>query len=288
MKPSLTDLEIMASMASGKALIKEIAAALKKSEKQIYRASKKLSEIGLIERSRGKVSPSRTVFTNLLLQLLSESPQLKTALSGSGITILTILLSPRTPDSIIEETGLQKSIIYKKLKQAIAINAVRRENGNYTLNKDIWPLLVEFLAEFQKYQETIDPRVPTNSVIYKKDNKYIIFSNGEEQDAALTAFSVYKDFGIKLLLTTNYYCLPKKKLSRQEIFLHSLYIAEKEKSVRLILYTSLFYLKFRKNISRIKHPLLGSIKQVLDGERIEGLPKLNEIREKAEIYDIGL
>lgn len=110
-----------------------------------------------------------------------------------------------------------------------------------------------------------------------------MFSNKAKQDAALTAFSAYE--GIKLLLPTNYYYLPKRKLSKKEVFTHSLYVAEKEKTIRHLTYIALFYIKFKIQCS---HPIISTIKDILNGKTIKGYPTLKEIKEKADVYDIRI
>lgn len=222
------------------------------------------------------------------MHLLADYPNLTQLLSESGIEILFALLKPKAVEGIINETGFKKSIVYRKLKQAMAISVVKKKNKQYFLDEKLWSKLRGFLEEFKRLLEITDPRISANSVIYYKTDKEIIFANKTKQDATPTAFSVYETYGIKLLIPTNYYYLPKKNLSKKEIFMHSLYITEKEKTVRHLTYVALFYLKFKKYISSVKHPVIEKIKMVLKGEKILGYPGLEEIKEKAEMYDIEL
>lgn len=283
---SQTELMILEQLAKGNSRIRDIAKALRKSDKQIYRAAKRLSEKNILTRSKGLLEPRKTTHTTFLLHLLVDHPNLAQLLSGSGMKILTALLKSKTIEEITQETGLKKSCAYNKLGQALNISLVKKEDKRYVINEKLWPNLKEFLVEFKKYHETIDLRVPINSIIYYKTDKEIVFSNKAEQDAALTAFSAYGQHGIKLLLPTHYYYLPKKRLSRKEVFLHSLHVAEKEKTIRHLTYISLFYIKFKKELSRVKHPILEMIKNILRGKDIPGYPTLREIKEKADTYDI--
>ena len=41
-------------------------------------------------------------------------------------------------------------------------------------------------------------------------------------------------------------------------------------------------------MQNIKHPILDMIKLVLNGETIKGYPTIEELREKADVYDIRL
>jgi len=142
--------------------------------------------------------------------------------------------------------------------------------------------------EYKKHEETTDPRVPTNSIIYHKNQNEIVFSNKTDLDAVLSGFSAYEKHGIKILLTTNYYYLPTKSLSKQEIFRHSLYITQKEKNIRNLTFICLFYLKNKNDLLSIKHPITDKIRQILKGKNIQNYPTLEEIKEKAEIYDIRI
>ena len=50
----------------------------------------------------------------------------------------------------------------------------------------------------------------------------------------------------------------------------------------------LFYLKYRRKLGLIKHPLLDKMKEILSGKQYVDYPTLAEIKEKAEIYDISI
>ncbi|VVB63603.1 Uncharacterised protein [uncultured archaeon] len=83
----------------------------------------------------------------------------------------------------------------------------------------------------------------------------------------------------------NYYTLPKRELSVEEIFIHSLDSAE---DLRQRLFCILFYLKNRDKLGEVEHPMMADIKAVLQGERIKGYPALEDIRDRAELYGINL
>jgi len=287
MNLSKPELRVLEQIAKNNTKVLEIAHALKKSDKQIYRTSKNLIETEFIELSRGKITAKKITHNTLLLQLLSQHPNLVEILSSNGIKILTATLDPKDINQIINETGLKKSLVYQKLKQAFNMSIIKKENKNYVLNEKIWNKLKEFLEEYKRFSESVDQRIPANSTIYKKTKKELLFANKGKIDATLTAFSCFEKFGIKLLLTTNYYVLPKKKLSKKEIFMHALLIAEKEKTIKHLIFISLFYIKFKKELS-IKHPIVDKLKLILKGKDIPDYPKLQEIKERAEIYDIKI
>lgn len=288
MRLSKTELKALEQIARGNKSIKGIAIAIKKSKVQIYRAVKQLAEKEFIQCSNGACKPERITHVTLLLQLLFKYPNIIKLLSNSGIDIFIAIIDQKTISEIMQETKLKRTIIFEKLKQAKQISLVTKQNKKYCLNEKIWPNAREFFIELKKYEEATDRRVPANSTIYYKNEKEIIFSTQEEVDAAVTGFSAYKEYGINILTPTIDYYLPKKKLTKEEVFMHSLHIAEKSKSIRNLTYVALFYLKFRKRLSMIKHKIIDNINSILKGQDIPGYPALNEIKEKAELYDIKL
>ena len=279
---SKTELMILTELAKGNSSIKSIAIALKKSDKQIYRSSGKLVNKGLIMASRGVLTPLIATHTAMLLQLLMNHKNMINLLSGSGLDILISL--PGNINDIIKNTRYKKSVIYSKLKKAEQMHAVVKKD-EFSVNSRIWPDLKEFLDEYKIFTETTDPRVPLSSTIYYKDKDEIVFSSNQELDAQPTAFSMFENFGIKLFLTTRYYYLPKKSLSQKDILRHSLYIAKKEKSIRLFTYLALFYIK---SSVRISDPLIKDFKRILNGEHLSNYPTLTELKDKAKIYNIKI
>ena len=81
---------------------------------------------------------------------------------------------------------------------------------------------------------------------------------------------------------------PEKELTKEDIFLHALYIAEKEPSVRHFTFLALFYYKYEEELKDVKNDIVKNLKLILQGKRIKGYPALEEIKEKADIYGIEI
>lgn len=288
MRLSRTELRIMEQITQGNRKVAKIASALKKSRAQVYRGGQKLAEKGLIARSGGFFEPAKTAPVSLLLQLLGESPGLISVLADSGLELLTCLFEPKSVSEIMLESKIGRTRLFKKIKQARMISLVGRQNKKYELNEKLWGKAIDFLKELKKHEEITDPRVAANSIIYYKNEEEILFSSREELNAVLTAFSAYARYGIKILSYRRYYYLPNKKLGKKEVFKHSLYVTEKEPDTRHIIFVALFYIKFKKELRSMKHKILNNINKVLQGQRLPEYPSLNEIKERAEVYDIKL
>lgn len=288
MRLSSAELQMLGQIASGNRTVDGVASALHRSEVQIRRLGRKLAGKGFILRANGLYAPERITHVTLLLQLLSTYPSLIKPLANSGIKLLTALLEERTVGELIKETKLKRAMVFRKLKESRQIGLITVKSGKYAINEKIWLAAKEFLLELKKYEETTDTRIPANSMVCFKNETEIIFSTKEQVDAALTGFSAYSNYGIKIFLPEEIYYLPKKNLNIKEVFLHSLYFTNKDRSPRHITFVTLFYVKFKSKLSKIKHPLIGLIKRILAGEKIPGYPDLNEIREKADVYDIQI
>lgn len=285
---SKTELEILRQISLGSRNLKEIAAALKKSKSQIYRDGKKLVLKDLVEFSDGNFKSTKNTPSALLMQLLADFSSLIIPLSDSGLDVLVCLLEPHTVEKIMIFTGLGRTQVSKKIKQARAISLVKKIDNKYVLNKDTWPLAAKFFAELKTYDLLIDSRIPENSKIYFKNKSELLFSNSEKIDATLTAFSVYEKYGIKILLQRNYYCLPKRNLTIETVFVHSLKIVEFEKSIQHIIVIALFYAKYREKLQDIDNEIRKNIDKIFEGEQISGYPGLGEIQERADVYDIKI
>ena len=287
MNLSKLELNVLEQIGKGMSDIPTVAHNLKRHKSRIYRVRQNLIAQELLDTSSTALTPKKTTHVTLLLQLLANHPNLTQILSDSGVQIYTLLLAPATIHDLCRETGFKKSVIYKKINQGLTISAiVRTEHHTYTINEQLWNDLRECLQEIKKFEETTDPRVPTNSTIYYKNPREIVFSNRADMDATPTGFSAYEQYNLKLLLPTHYYYLPNKALSKKEVFLHSLYITEKEQNIRYLTYIALFYAKYEKELTDVHHALLDNIKQVLQGKHLKGYPSYEEIKEKADVHDL--
>ncbi|MBU1111705.1 MAG: hypothetical protein ABIG93_02520 [archaeon] len=286
MEFSKTELRVLEQVGKGIKKILNIAVALNISNSQVYRNVQKLTQKTIITLVRANIELNMKTHINFLIQLLTKYPELINPFSGTGLQIYTSITNPKTIRDLEKETKFHRTTIFKKLNEGLKLNLVFKKKQQYEINDKIWPEAKEFLIEFKNYDESVDSRIPVNSQIYYKNKKEIVFSSREKLDAEITAFSAYEKFGIKIHTITNYYYLPKTALSRKDIFIHSLHVIEKDPDTRLIIFIALFYLKFKRELSKIKHPIIEKIEKILKGEKIDRFPTLVEIKEKAEIYNI--
>lgn len=241
----------------------------------------------LITKNKQKLSVSEYPFA-LKLQKLLVNKNLIEILSNSGIEILITALEKKTITEIATETGLKEITIKQFIRKAQGSSIFIKEKKKYMVNNYVWPELIDFLKEYNNFQENYDYRVPLGSTIYYKNKKEIVFSTKQKFDATFTAFSAFRDYNLLIYTLENFYYLPKKQLTKQDILLHTLAVVEKTKDFREILYLALFYYKYKKEFKDIKHEILDNLNKIFSGEKIENYPPLKEIKEKAKVYDIKM
>ena len=288
MKLSKTEFKVLEQIALGGKKVVKLAKTLKKDMSQIYRVVKKLNQKNFVKLKKGEVKPLDLTHVQILLQELATQSNSISLLSGSGIEFYTYLLEPRTLDELIRGTGVKRSTVFYNLKQAKRISFIRVSDNKYQFNKLIWPKVYEFLMELKKYNETNDLRVPPGAVIYYKTKNEIIFSSKFKFDATLTGFSAYDRLGIKIYTIDFTYYLPKKKLTKKEVFIHSLYRIRKEKTIQNLIITILFYIKYKKYLLDVHDEIVDNFKKILKGKKIESYPVLAELKDRAEVYDIKI
>lgn len=193
----------------------------------------------------------------------------------------------KSVETLSRETGLPSKTIYYYLKDFIRLGIVRRTKSVrgylYSFNYLLWRELKDFVTSLQEYR--FRRLIPRDTLLIKSYSDNILFKSIRHHDATPTSFSAYGNYGVDLGLRDNYYTLPKRKLSIEEVFIHSLDSAE---TLQQRLFCILLYLKNRDKLEGVEHPMMRDIKAVLQGERITGYPFIEDIRDRAELYDIEL
>jgi predicted transcriptional regulator len=247
-----------------------------------------LVEKGLAERRGREVvlagTPPAEAFKKLYFS--HRASPLHKILSPRRVELLAKLdRTPRSLEALVMETGIPSDTLYGYLKGFLWVGIVSRSKHGkaylYSFNYIFWPELKDFVTSLQEFQ--VLRLVPREALLIKCYGTSVLFKSLRPQDATFTSFSAYEDYGIELGLRDNYYTLPKRELSIQEVFIHSLDCAW-EFSQKL--FCVLFYLKNRDKLEAIDHPMMKDLKAVLQGERIKGYPTLEDIEDRTDLYDI--
>ncbi len=255
----------------------------------VYRVITRLKKKGLVERQDGEIVLAGTAPAEAFKKLYSAhraSPFLNLLADGRVELLSKLDDRPKSVDELAEEMSIPGETIYHYLHGFQQLGVVSRSKHGkayfYSFNYIVWPELKDFVTALLEYQ--VLHLVPREALLIKSYRDSVLFKSLRLQDATPTSFSAYAGYGIELRLRDYYYTLPKRELSIQEIFVHSLDSAE---SISHRLYCILFYLKNKEALKDVQHPMMESIGAVLRGKSIKGYPSLEEVEEQAELYDIA-
>jgi len=234
---------------------------------------------GLLEREGKMLSLARTNVAETFKRLYfahraSPYPLL---LADRRIDLLSrIENEQKSVEMLGVETGIPRKTIYRYLKDFIRLSVVKRSKEDktylYSFNYILWSELKDFIKVFQEYPAVT--LVPRDALFIKSYGDSVLFKSIRLQDAIPTSFSVYREYGVDLDPKDNYYTLPKREQSIQNVFIHSL---DSVDEFAQKLFCILFYLKNRDKLEAVVHPRMKDIKAVLQGERIIGYPTLEDI-----------
>jgi predicted transcriptional regulator len=292
MRFSETEVEALVLVADSKQTLRagDLSRALNLRPETLSRVTTALVNRGLLEREGKEIAMARTPAAETFKRLYfaHRASPFPLLLADKRAHLLSrIEDEQKSVEDLAEKTGIPRKTIYRYLKDFLHLGAVKRSKKGraylFSFNYIIWKDLKDFVTALFDYQAL--RLIPREALLIKSYGNSVLFKSLRSQDATLTSFSVYEDYGVELGLRDNYYTLPKRELSIQEIFVHSLDSAEDH---RQRLFCMLFYLKNRDKLGGVEHPMMKDLKAVLQGERIRGYPTIEEIEDKADLYGIKL
>jgi len=152
---------------------------------------------------------------------------------------------PNSLEALAGETGISSNTVYYYLQGFLRLGVVSRSKQSkaylYSFNYIVWKELKDFVTVLLEFQAL--RLVPRDALLIRSYEDSVLFKSLRPQNATPTSFSAYGEQGIELGLLDNYYTLPKRELSIEDIFIHSLDSAE---DYRQRLFCILFYMKEQK------------------------------------------
>lgn len=239
---------------SGENTLTKVAKALNKSIYWTDAIINSLEEEGFIAKensyklkgSRILVTAANTLHAVKLKALLFEylGISFEDILTESRLLYLAALSEDwMTTDIAVKLSGISKHIIYRYRKGLKDRGVIIKNKNLYKVNGEAWPLLREFLTAYKNYAKV-------DGQVMWKYNEEIIFKVNREgliQDNA-TGLHMYKNFGVNVGVISALCLLPKRKISKEEIFVHSLFEVDDPRTLHLAL---TFYLKNNLNFKKV-------------------------------------
>ena len=248
----------------------------------------RLEKKGLIERSdKGVIltnTPQAESFKKLYYK--HRTSPFDKILADQRMNLLSKINStPKSVEEINKDISISKRTIYNYIKNFVNLGIVKKtkmgKKSKYSFNYILWGDLKVLVDMFTQIMPTTS--IPKDALLIKDYGDHVIFKSRKQQDATVTAFSAYEKYGIQLFLRDNYYTLPKRDVSIENVFIHSMDSAE---DTTQKMYCIIFYLKNVDRLKKAKHPMIRYIKSVLNGRRIKGYPSYDELLDRATLYDI--
>ena len=285
---SKKELRALSEINNGADDVPALSKALKLSVPQAYKIVRSLGEKEFASLERGTLLIEKKTHIAILLEILNDSYDSYIVLSDSGMEIIRTLVEPRSAPDISSITGFHQTTITRKIDQMRRMGMVRKKGSIYSINEELWPKLADLARSYDAYTKLIDPRVPFGSEIYNSSGSLVVFSSKRTLDQKRTAFSMYGEYGMIVYPGTNYYCRSDHVPDKNEIFLHSLYVVEKDKNWRNKMLALIFFVMHKQELNDVTHPVVEEMRAVLNGGKVNGWAPLEEMNERAKIYGVDL
>jgi len=191
-----------------------------------------------LQGSRLLIEVASTSYAQKMRELLFESSgiPLEKVLTEGRLLFLAALSEDWTSIPIaVELSKLSKYSIERYRPALLKRGIIKRRKDLYTLNERTWLLLKDFVINYKNYS-TIE------GVTHWKYNQETIFEVQNEKNiqGSITGLNAYEQHGIQVGVISSLCIIPKRKLTKEEIFVHSLFEINDPRTLHLAI---AFYLK---------------------------------------------
>ncbi len=187
---------------------------------------------------------------------------------------------------------VSRHTVNKYIRSFLNRGIVQKQHGLYTLNVKMWPLLKQFIIDYKNYG-LVDGHIKW------RFQKEMIFEVDREDNlrGELSGLARYQNYGVYVGVISALCYLPKKKLSKEEIFLHSLFEVDDPRTLHL---AATFYLKNKLKYQRVlpiamkygKYTLFQSFMKIFESEqnflKLDLLPPFDrkDFKHIAQMYGV--
>lgn len=248
-----------------------------------------------LNKSRKKILVSNSPYALKLRDLMIEYKTIDFSqiLSGAKLKLLVALCFDwKTLKSACSLAEISLIAARTASRELVNRGILSKQQGMQKVNSKAWPLLFDFLKEYRNFSRL-------NGSVKWKYNNEIIFEIDEPKlkKGVYTGFSRYADYEIKIHTIKALCYFPEKKLSKEDIFIHSLLEIDDSKTLYLCL---VFFLKNKllREKARQKamfydmHSAFSDFEKLLDSKeeviKTEHFPQFDrkEFRRIAKMYGV--
>ena len=221
---------------------------------------------------------SKTGFVQELIKFINETPLFKfeEVLTGLNLRILSLcVFSPKSSKVLAKMLKTSQKAVRNRLYTLKNVTALTSEKGFYSIDRRNHLHLERFLEQYRLFYPH-----PVN-ILWKFEDEIIYEAeNKKEVRGVLTGLSRYEDLRIPLYFTRFCCYFPKKKLSKEEIFIHSILEIDAIRVEELVL---AFYLKHKMNMKRLRE-----LAEKYDcSEKLRDLNRVLRMEKPKELHSIS-
>lgn len=238
----------------GATSISELAKEMNKSENWVSEIISKLEKegfvikqrIGLKKRILLSMAPHAHLFREMIYKQIPVD--YSEFMYGEKIRILSFISdSPKTTECIAKELNISRKYVQNTIPEFLKRGMLSKQKHMLLITRKGWPLLVDFLLAYRNYSEL------NAGILWKFEDEIIFLVNKETEIKGIeTGFNKYDKYGIKHYPLKIMCYLPKKTLTKEEIFVHSLLGISGD--IRRFSLAVAFYLKNKgMNLNKIKY-----------------------------------
>lgn len=244
-----TSIKLLKAVSEGKSDQSELMKILDIGEWQFNTITREL----VIQDYLDKINSSFTLKKNAkatLFHSVVNQVNVEKLLHDSNEQIFLNLTDPTTIKDIQLSTGLSLRTVQRAISEFESIGVIKKDSGKISIDRVREPLyLFAKLLKSEYERKNIESYA---EIIYQ--DKFRVLKKipkGKNADGELTGFSLFGEYGIDYQTTHNYYIKQEPSLRLEEILIHALLTAYKDKDKNAIAVTILFYLKNRDKMDTI-------------------------------------
>ena len=239
-----SDFEIIELLSEKETLnIADIRNKTEKSRVSVYHSLKKLESLGLIDKRGSEVKLQKNPLVSALSNLITEGLS-RNYFTGRKLSILTGLIDETDISNLSEKMGISASSARRYINELSPLLIENR--GRYRVN-DRHRTLNWFLKLMKSQNEFQNGAL----TFWKKHSEKLVKAKKAKiiPGGVLTGFSRFFGFDVEYHTLYEYYFLPEKELSIEEILVHALCCAEDANMLSMCI---ILYLKNKGKIDIFK------------------------------------
>ncbi|MBI4980600.1 hypothetical protein HZC30_03545 [Candidatus Woesearchaeota archaeon] len=284
--------------------IDKLAGKLHKSANRISEIISELATNGFIigkqkyhqQDSRLVIEISGTNYSLRLRELMIEYPYIKfeDILAESKLLFLAAISEDWISMSeALKLCRISKHTVNRYIRSFLNRGIVQKKRDLYTINAKMWPLLRQFILDYKNYG------LIGGHIKWRFQEEMLFEVDREDNVQGETSGLVrYRDYGVFVGVISALCYIPKKKLRKEEIFVHSLFEVDDPRTLHL---AATFYVKNKLKYLKVlpvamkygKYTLFQSFMKIFESEqdllKLDLLPPFDrkDFKRMAQMYSVG-